>query len=105
VIDVVEMDLDGSLADKEFLADLHIAQPCRHLFVQRNRPLTRYFGVASGSLIRIVDYGTRVLERKLQEMKTKLTLTIDEDLIPQAKRTPKPDGILCPAWWRRRCRT
>ena len=26
LIDVVEMDLDGSLADEEFLADLHIAQ-------------------------------------------------------------------------------
>src|SRR5262249_23406609 len=42
--------------------------------------------VVKKSLIRIVDYGTRVLERRRQEMKTKLTLTIDEDLIPQAKR-------------------
>lgn len=32
LIDVVEMDLDRSLADEEFLADLHIAQPRRHLF-------------------------------------------------------------------------
>ena len=32
LIDVVEMDLDRSLADEEFLADLHIAQPGRHLF-------------------------------------------------------------------------
>ena len=29
LIDVVEMDLDGSLADEEFLADLHIAQAQR----------------------------------------------------------------------------
>ena len=29
LIDVVEMDLDRSLADEEFLADLHIAQPRR----------------------------------------------------------------------------
>ena len=48
VIDVVEMDLNRSLADKEFLADLHIAQARRHLFVQRNMPLTRCFVVASG---------------------------------------------------------
>jgi hypothetical protein len=32
LIDVVEMDLDRSLADEEFLADLHIAQPGGHLF-------------------------------------------------------------------------
>jgi hypothetical protein len=27
LIDVVEMDLDSSLVDEEFLADLHIAPP------------------------------------------------------------------------------
>src|SRR5262249_45564404 len=32
LIDVVKMHLDGSLADEEFLADLHITQPRRHLF-------------------------------------------------------------------------
>lgn len=32
LIDVVEMDLDRSLADEEFLADLGIVQPRRHLF-------------------------------------------------------------------------
>jgi hypothetical protein len=31
LIDVVEMDLDRSLADEEFLADLHVAQSGRHL--------------------------------------------------------------------------
>jgi hypothetical protein len=32
LINVVEMDLDRSLADEEFLADLYIAEACRHLF-------------------------------------------------------------------------
>jgi len=32
LINVVEMDLDRSLADEEFFADLYVAQPCRHLF-------------------------------------------------------------------------
>jgi hypothetical protein len=43
----------------------------------------------------MADYGTRVLERKPQEMKTKLTLTIDENLKPNGM--PKHEGILCPA--------
>jgi hypothetical protein len=32
LIDIMEMDLDRSLADEEFLADLHVAQSGRHLF-------------------------------------------------------------------------
>ena len=51
LIDVVEMDLDCSLADEEFLADLHIPQPRRHLFDNFDFSGRQYLsGLVSGSL-------------------------------------------------------